>query len=240
LPGPAEDWLRVSIRRTFAELRRFFSTAWSCGTRPYTFAAEWAKGIRDAPNPLGFAATGVGIYWALSGALAALLPAPGEDHDGGLFSQFSSSIGPYLQYALLGAFMHAGMRVAGSRQPLVASLGVALFAGATVGTAFSPLLILIGRLVARASGSSDLALGQDRGASVILLLALAAYFFLCVVLARAMQAIHLVPGWRAAMALLLAVLATALTFGNLIPEGTWGWHPWFEISRDNVFFGFSE
>jgi hypothetical protein len=68
------------------------------------------------------------------------------------------------------------------------------------------------------------------------------YALVCVSMARALKALHYTAGWKVLLADGLAVVITAVLFGNILPDANYGWHPYIRIQPDGseqgVSFGF--
>src|SRR5688572_18478369 len=132
--SPAEHWLHDAIARVRVELATFFSTFAAFGFRPRTAALAWQSGERVFMNPIGFAASAAGAYWAIVSLLTALWPIPGSESADTIGAQITSAIGPYVHYGLLGITMHVLLRLLGSRRPVLGSIGIAFFIGGSIGT----------------------------------------------------------------------------------------------------------
>jgi hypothetical protein len=224
----------------WSELTLFLRTAAAFLTRPSRAARAWQNSERQFMNPLAFGASAAGLYWAVSNALALLWPVPGPATPETLSTELASALGPYLHYGLLGAAMHLVLRVLGGRRQLLGSVGVAFFIGGSFGTLTALLLTSVARWFAHVRGTSALELRADDPVPLALFIgATLAYALVCLAMARALQSLHYTPGWKAILACAFAVLFTALLFGNVLPDGSYGWHPYIGIERDDgIGFGF--
>ena len=229
----AEAWLREAFDRLVHELRLFGRTFSAFLVRPGRSARAWQTGERVFMNPLAFGATAAGAYLAVASALAALWPVPGPDAGATLSDQITSAVGPYVHYGLLGAAMHLGLRTLGSRHRILGSIGTAFFAGGSIGTLTALLLTATTRRVAHVRGTNSLELGSgDAMPLVILVLALIAYALVCLIMARALMALHRTAAWKVIIAGVFAVVVTALLFGSVLPDGAYGWHPYIRLERN--------
>jgi hypothetical protein len=199
------------------------------------------SGEREFMNPLGFAASAAAVYWAATSVLAMLWPIPGSGLDDTVAQQISSAVTPYAHYGLLGTAMHLGLRGLGSRRRVLGSIGTAFFTGGSIGTLAALVLNAVAYWIGHARGTG--AFEVHSGDLVPLMLFLAAgfsYVLVCVAMLRALMALHHAPGWKAMLAGGFAVLATALLFGSVLPEGEYGWHPYLRVDLADfaLSFGF--
>jgi hypothetical protein len=234
--------LRAAFDRVVLDLSLFGRTLAAFAVRPARAANAWATGEQVFMNPLGFGATAAGAYWTGASVLAALWPIAGSQMTDTLRDQLSSAVGPYLHYGLLGIAMHCMLRWLGSRRPVLASIGIAFFVGGGIGTAAALLLTGITRWFGHVRGTSFIELNAgDIIPLALLLAALSAYILVCLTMARALMGLHRAAGWKAALAIAFAIVTTALLFGSVLPEGSYGWHPYIRIELSRGFatsFGF--
>ncbi|MGH7462570.1 MAG: hypothetical protein ACREMA_16295, partial [Longimicrobiales bacterium] len=66
----------------------------------------------------------------------------------------------------------------------------------------------------------------------ILTSALIAYALVCLIMARALMALHRTAAWKVISAGVFAVVVTALLFGSVLPDGQYGWHPYIKLERN--------
>ena len=224
------------------ELALFSRTFVAFAFRPGRAARNWQEHPREYMNPLGFAAMGATIYWAVASVFAAIWPVPEAERTGLLTAQITSAVGPYLHYGLLGCAMHFALKWLGSRRRILGSVGAALFAGGSIGTLTALLLLAMARWFGNARQTSALELRWGDVASLLIFLAaLASYALVCQVMARALLALHRTTSWRIIMAAVFAVVITAVLFGSVLPDGDYGWRPYISIDFENrtgIAFGF--
>jgi hypothetical protein len=238
----AETWLREGLDRSFREMAFFGNTFIAFALRPSRSAREWQAGEREFMNPLGFAASSAGVYWVATIVLAMLWPIPGPGLHDTLTRQISSAVTPYAHYGLLGGAMHLGLWGLGSRRRVLGSIGTAFFTGGSIGTLAALVLNAAAHWIGHARGTG--AFEVHSGDLVPLVLFLAAgfsYLLVCGAMLRALMALHHAPAWKAMVAVGFAVLATALLFGSVLPEGEYGWHPYVRVDLADRFalsFGF--
>ncbi len=237
-----ETWLREALERVWSEFKLFARTLVAFAFRPGRSAREWQTGETGFMNPLAFGATAAGIYWAVTNALALIWPVPEASAVDTLATELTSAIGPYLHYGLLGAAMHVGLRVLGSRRRILGSIGVAFFAGGSIGTFAALVLSAFARWTAHTRGTSSLELrANDVLPLLIFIGAVLSYALVCLTMARALKALHYTAGWKVLVAATFAVIVTALLFGSVLPDGNYGWHPYVRVELDGgagFFFGF--
>ena len=239
----AQSWLREAFQRVWSELKLFLRTFVAFLFRPARSARAWAAGEQQFMNPLAFAASAAGVYWAISNVLALLWPVPGAAATETLTTELTSALGPYLHYGMLGAAMHLALHVLGMRRHVLGSLGAAFFTGGSIGTLAALLLTTVARWFAHLRGTNSLELRAGDPVPLILFTgATITYVLVCFLMANALRALHATAGWKALLAALFAVVLTALLFGNLLPAGGYGWHPYIGIQRNGDLgfsFGFS-
>ncbi|MGH7467157.1 MAG: hypothetical protein ACRENP_04140 [Longimicrobiales bacterium] len=237
-----EAWLRDAFDHVLHELSLFGRTFAAFAVQPGSSAGAWQTGERSFMNPLGFGATAAGVYWTVASVLAALWPIAGAQMDNSIADQLTSAVGPYVHYGLLGVTMHCALRGLGSRRRILGSIGIAFFAGGSVGTVTALLLTGATRWFGHRRGTSFLQLSSGDLVPLALLVAgVLFYALVCLVLARALMRLHGVVGWKAVLAAGFAMVVTALLFGNLLPEGSYGWRPYIRIGLEDGFdvsFGF--
>jgi hypothetical protein len=235
----AETWLREALERLWQELRLFVRTGAAFISRPARFARDWQTGELTVMNPLAFGATAAGVYWAVTNVLALVWPIPTTQTPDSLATEITSALGPYLHYGLLGATMHLALRALGSRRRILGSIGIAFFAGGSIGTLGALLLSAVARWFAFVRGTSSLELRTNDVVPLLIFTgAVLSYALVCVMMARALKALHHTAGWKTVAAVIFAVVVTALLFGNLIPDGNFGWRPYIRAVRDDG-WGFS-
>jgi hypothetical protein len=240
--APTEAWVSAAVGQVLAEASRFATTLFAFATRPRTSAERWANGTSAYMNPLGFVAFAAAIYWAIANGAAALWPVPGDEAKDSILRQITLAIGPQVHYGLLGIAMHAVLRSLGSVKKVAGSVGVSFYAGGSVGLVLALGMVVVLSYFAHTRGTGSLQLAEG-GVVVtsLFVVAMLTYAVLCLVLTRAMIGLHKVPGWKAAVGIVLAILLTALLFGSVLPEGPYGWHPYLSLSHDAGFsfsFGF--
>ena len=190
-------------------------------------------------NPLGFAASAAGAYWAVTSALIVLWPIAGSSSADSLGAQLTSAIGPYVHYGLLGIAMHIVLWLLGSRRSLLGSIGIAFFVGGSVGTVTALLLSSFTRWFGHVRGTSFIELSSgDLVALALLVGAVSSYVVVCLLISRGLMGLHQVAGWKTAIATVAAIVITALLFGSILPEGSYGWRPYLRIDSGDVSFGF--
>jgi hypothetical protein len=238
----ADDWLREAIARVLFELSLFGRTFAAFAFRPDRSARAWQAREQTFMNPLAFAASAAGVYWATVSLLTTLWPVPGTEAADTLAGQLTSAIGPYVHYGLLGIAMHFGLRTLGSKRRVLGSTGIAFFAGGSIGTATALVLTTLARWFGYERGALALEVQSgDLVPAVLLASGLISYGVLCLVMARGMMGLHRAPVWKAMAAAGFAMAVTAFLFGSVLPEGSFGWRPFFQIGIDGGFtlhFGF--
>ena len=240
-PAPAERWLHEAIARVRLELATFFTTFAAFGFQPRSAAVTWQSGDRVFMNPLGFAASAAGAYWAIVSALVVLWPIADAESTDTLAAQLTSAVGPYVHYGLLGIVMHVVLRLLGSRRSLLGSIGIAFFVGGSIGTATALLLSSLTRWFGHLRDTSFIELSSGDVVPLALLAGAAlSYVVVCLLISRGLMGLHQVAGWKAGIAIVVAMLFTALLFGSVMPEGSYGWRPYIRIDLNGgVSFGFS-
>jgi hypothetical protein len=238
-PAATDTWLREALTHLLGELRSFALTWVGFAFRPARSARAWQAGTRDFMNPLGFAATGAAIYWAVTSVLSTLWPV-GEAEADGLAEQLTSAVGPYLHYGLLGAALHLALRTLGSQRRITGSIGAAFFAGGSVGTVTALIITAAARWYGHTRNTTSLDLqGPDIIPLLVFIGAVISYALICFVLAKAMLALHRTAVWKVLLAAVFAVTVTAVLFGSVLPEGNFGWRPYIQINlRDGIGFSF--
>jgi hypothetical protein len=226
----AETWLQEAFYRFRLEVVLFCRTFASFCLRPGRSARQWQSGERAFMNPLGFAASAAGVYWAATNVLALLWPIPGSELTGTPAQQLASAVTPYVHYGLLGTGMHLGMRALGSGRRILSSIGTAFYTGGSIGTLAALLLRALVHGSGHVHGTS--AFEVRSGELLPLLLFVAAglsYVIVCGIMLRGLMALHHVRGWKPVLAGAFALAVTALLFGSVLPEGEYGWHPYLRV-----------
>jgi hypothetical protein len=237
-----DTWLQEALNRLLAEILLFGQTFVAFLLHPRRSAGQWQAGERRFMNPLVYSASAAAVYWSFTSVLGGLWPVPGSGVPSPLLQQFSSAVTPYVHYGLLGTAMHFGLRCLGSQRRVIGSIGAALFAGGSVGTAAALVLNAIAQSIGHARGTGAFEVRTDDPiASVLLLAAVLSYAVVCVTMLRAMMALHGAPRWKAVVAGGFAVVLTAFILGSMLPEGEYGWHPYISVEvgpRFALSFGF--
>jgi hypothetical protein len=238
----AETWPREGFARVIHELQLFGRTFAAFVLQPGRSAHAWQTGEQTFMNPLGFAAAAAGVYWAVVSLLAAVWPIPGSDAADTVAEQLTSAVGPYVHYGLLGITMHIGLRLLGSRRSVLGSIGVAFFTGGSLGTLAALILTASTRWFGHARGTGSLELGPgDLVPFGLLLAAVIFYSLVCFLMVRGLMGLHRTAGWKGALAAAFAIIITALLFGTVLPEGSYGWRPYLDVDLVGGFsiaFGF--
>jgi len=240
--GAADAWLREAIDRLRTELLLFARTFAAFALRPARSARAWQTGEREFMNPLGFAAVAAAGYWGVVTVLDAAWPIPGSEATEGVAAPLISAVAPYAHYGLLGLSMHLGLRWLGSRRRVLGSIGAAFFAGGSIGTLTALVVTAAARWVGHTRGTAALELRSgDPVPFILLLAAIVSYALICVVMAKALMALHHTRAWKVVIAAAFAVGLTSLLFGSVLPEGDYGWHPYVQLDLrggPGVSFGF--
>jgi hypothetical protein len=141
--------------------------------------------------------------------------------------------------------LRAGVNVMSAdftRRHFLGSTGIAFFAGGSIGTATALVLTTLARWFGYERGALALEVQSgDLVPAVLLASGLISYGVLCLVMARGMMGLHRAPVWKAMAAAGFAMAITAFLFGSVLPEGSFGWRPFFQIGIDGgytVHFGF--
>jgi hypothetical protein len=235
--SPVDTWIPSAAAEIRTETLRFGRTFIAFLVRPSQSAADWAAGTLTPMNPLGFVATAAGLYWAVVNALAALWPVAGAS--AGIGDQLSSAVGPQIHYGLLGVTLHMALRALGSHRRVAGSLGVSFYIGGSTGLLVATFMGGVTQYVAHERGTA--ALNLVRGDIVplgLLIAAVVSYSVVLLALSRAMLGLHNIPTWKMASAGAVAVVLTALLFGSVLPEGSYGWHPYLAASLRSASFAF--
>jgi hypothetical protein len=222
------------LERVAAELALFLRTLRAFLLRPARAARAWQAGEATFMNPLAFGATAAGIYWALSNTLDVLWPVQGGESAETLTTELASAVSPYLLYGILGTTMHFALRALGSRRRLLASIGIAFFVGGSIGTMGALITSGVARRMAFVRGTTSLELSETDIMPFLLFLGATLFYVLtCVLMARALRALHYTAWWKGIVAVVFGMLLTAVLFGSVIPAGNYGWHPYIRIERDD-------
>jgi hypothetical protein len=239
LSDVTETWLREALGRLWAEVALFTRTFKSFVLRPGRSAQLWQASESNFMNPLAFGAAAAGVYWAWSNTLNVLWPVAGNEGVDTLGSELAGAVSPYLLYAVLGTTMHFALRLLGSRRRLLGSIGIALFVGGSIGTLGALLTSSVARRMAYVRGTTTLEMSTTDILPLLLFLGATLFYALtCLLLARALKALHHTSGWKVVLAAVFGMVLTAVLFGTVIPEGNYGWHPYIGIETENQ-IGFS-
>lgn len=212
------DWIANGVRSALGELRLFFSTAAAFIRQPDRFAVDWAEMRRHALNPFAFLATAVALLEPLKYLVTRYLF---DASFGSLWFELSSSFGRYLMAALFGLLFHPFMRLGGSRQPLRATLGLAMYTG---GAAVP--IVSVGVWLAFALGGVRLSLRAPTAPGPLYLVA-GLYLFPLLWYLRALVALHGLR-WRTALIgalTLIVAVAAVLIAGVLVARSAFHYHP---------------
>jgi hypothetical protein len=218
--GPP-SWLSGAFRSVRDELRLFLATVVAVSLRPAAFAADWRDRRRKALNPLAF----LGTALAFSSPPTLMVSHFGGLQDGGgsLWDAFlSDQVAPYVQYVLLGILAHGFLRLLrGGSQKLLATVGIALYAGGGPAMLVDLLTLPIDVGLARVAASADTLTNVVlQGLAVASIMAANVAFF--VTFALGLGGLHRVRPWRPALALSLAYLllvGVRIAFFKLIAAG---------------------
>ena len=215
-------WLRAAARSSWDEAVLYARTAAGFARHPRRFLDEWRQGARRAQNPLAFMATTLALTAALQLARRSLPGATDSPQVGSpLWRGLLESVGPYAHDLVLGVLSHAVLRLCRARGPLLGSIAATLYSGGVALLGIAALLFL----AALAFPTDVRAL-----AAAVVVFAISYVAFLGLLLA-ALARIHGAPG-RAVLAVIVAILATALFFGMVNPPGSYGLHPSLRVHRN--------
>jgi hypothetical protein len=203
-PGPP-DWLRAAYHGVREELALFLGTVVAVSLHPGSFAARWRDRRQKALNPLAFLGTALAFSSPPALLVSRFVGSPG-DGGGTLWDAFlSDQVAPYVQYLLLGVFAHGFLRLLGGTQRLLATVGIALYAGGgpamVVDLLTLPLDVILGRVAASADTATNVTLRLLVVASIGS--ANVAFF---ITFALGLGGLHRVRTWRPVLALSLAYL----------------------------------
>jgi hypothetical protein len=120
------DWIRDGIAHTKNELVLFFQTLWACTRHPRDFGAAWARAERRTLNPAAFLATSLAIATPLRHALGRVLGLPTHET---LLGELGESLAPFVLFGGIALTTHLVLRLGGSKRPLRATIGLALYIG---------------------------------------------------------------------------------------------------------------
>ena len=198
------DWLSGAYHGVRDELGLFLRTVAAVSLRPAAFAAEWRDRRSKALNPLAFLGTAL-AFSSPPTLLVSHFAGLGEE-GGSLFAAFlSDQVAPYVQYVLLGVLAHGFLRLLGGSQKLLATVGIALYAGGGPAMAVDLLTLPLDVALARAAQSAG---SQTtvivHGLTVASIAAANVAFF--VTFALGLGGLHRVRPWRPVVALSLAYL----------------------------------
>jgi hypothetical protein len=214
-PPRSPDWVRDFARAAAADARAYLRTV-----RAFTFAAsqsarKWETGELAAMNPLGVLASAAVVVGPVRQLALAVLGLPGAD---GLVAAVLSSLGPFVYYVVLGAIVHAMLRLLSPGRPRVTdSIAMSLYAGGGPAAAAEVLVwvvaIAVHPLIPR--GTEAVVLGVSLGL---------AFSVFCVALATALATIHRAAWWQVTLAYVAALTLTGVFFGEVGPPGQYGMH----------------
>jgi hypothetical protein len=188
------------------EVVLFVSTAVGFLVGPARFADDWANGRRRAMNPLGFLATSAAVLVPVRHYCLRRFGIMSED--GSFAWQIYESLQPFLLFIGLGIFCHPVMRLAGSKRRLRSTLAVSLYTGGGPATGVElfgnwPLVALLHRTMGKTLlTSADL---HSPAAWAFTVAFLGAFLVYLVTFARALQGLHQLRWWWAALALLVGI-----------------------------------
>jgi hypothetical protein len=136
--------------------------------------------------------------------------------------------------------MHLALRALGSRRRILGSVGIALFVGGSIGTLGALLTSAVARRMAYVRGTASLEMSAADLLPLLLFLGATLFYALtCLMLARALRALHHTSTWKVVFAAVFGMVFTAMLFGTIIPEGNYGWHPYIGIETvDEIGFSF--
>jgi len=225
-------WLRAAARSSWDEAVLYARTAAGFARHPRRFLDEWRQGARPAQNPLGFMATTLALTAALQVARQSLPGATDSPHVGSpLWNGLLESVGPYAHYLVMGVISHAVLRLCRARGLLLGSVAATLYSGGVALLGIAALLFLAALAFPTLRRSGSVPHSDVRAlAAAIVVFAISYAAFLGLLLA-ALARIHRAPG-RAAIAVTVAILATALFFGMVNPPGKYGLHPSLRVQRN--------
>jgi hypothetical protein len=201
---PSVTWFSDAVRVLRNDLHLYARTALAFSLRPARFASEWRDQRRRALNPLAFLGTALALGSPISLIISHFVA--GNDQSSDPWKAFLfDQIGPYAQYAVLGLLAHGFLRLLGGRSPLLATMGIVLFAGGgpalIVDLATQPLDIVLGRAAASEDTTATLWLAALTITSIA-----AANLAFFVSFARGLAGLHGVGTWRPFLALSAAYL----------------------------------
>lgn len=202
------SWFADAVRVIRTDLVMYARTAAAMSLRPARFAAEWRDQRRRALNPVAFLGTALALSSPLTLAVRHFA-GPGDDGDGTLWDAFlADQVAPYVQYSLLGLVTHGLLRLLGGRQPLLATMGIVLYAGGgpamLVDLMSLPLDLLLGRIAASATTTTNAVVSTLTAATIV-----AANLAFFITFARGLAGLHRVALWRPVLALVLAYVVLA-------------------------------
>jgi hypothetical protein len=233
MAGIETRWLHEAIAAFRDETVLYLRTAAAFALRPRRFVADWSAGARRAQNPLGFMATTLAITAALQFARNSL---PGATEQADSASPFWRGVlqaaGPYAHYLALGVASHGVLRATGSRGRLLASVAATLYSGGIALLAIATLYFCAALLFPALRPSGNVSRGDAKAFAVALLTFAFCFALFLALLVAALARMHAIRLWRSAVAVALALVASALVFGALRPPGSYGLHPVLQIVHD--------
>lgn len=244
--GP--DWVRDGVRQFADELRAFVRTAVVFTLHPLRFGRGWVApagapegrgGDGHALNPLGFLATALAILGGAKTLFNALVSDDkSPEAPESLAHAIAAALLPFVYYVLVGLGAHLLLRSLGSRRRWRDSCAMALYAGGGPALMAELLALTLAWIDFRVTGKIDTRHGLS--GAILTFSILGAFIVYCITLATSLAGLHGVRAWKSIVALLTALLASALIFGAVHPPGHYGLHPVFVVSlRRGANFDFS-
>src|SRR2546428_6192296 len=210
-------WLRGAASASWDEAVLYARSATGLAGHPRRFLDEWRQGLRRAQHPLGFMATTLALSAALQLARRSLPGSTDSPSVGSpLWSGLLESVGPYAHYLVLGVLSHAMLRLEGARGRLLGSVAATLYSGGIALLAIGSLFFLAALALPTLRRSGDVPHSDARALAVAVVVFGVSYAGFVALLVAALGRLHRAP-WRAAVAVLAAILATALFFGMVKP-----------------------
>jgi hypothetical protein len=237
-PLPPEGrWVADAWRSAWGEVRLYGRTALAIVRGPRRFGERWGSGEGRALNPLAFAATTLGIVAALTVLLKALPGWAGASGESRSFmEELLNSGGTYLHLAALGVLAHFLIKPFRRQRALLGSIGLALYAGGIACLLTQVLQTLVLMVVPSIRSVHSLEIGQSPPwLSALFFGALTIAFAAFVrLLSASLAGLHRLAQPLAALAVLVAFVATGFVFGHVNPPGDYGLHLIFKLERTNT------